>query len=62
MKMKRALWLAVVVGTSSAFVPPTSVAIAQSAGDLVGTWQLVSAVNTAKNGTSQTSSDRTRRA
>lgn len=41
---------ALLSGACFALVSTTDVATAQSASDLVGTWQLVSAVNTAKDG------------
>ncbi len=51
MKTKNAVGIAVLGVTCFAFLSATSVASAQSASDLVGTWQLVSVVNTAKDGT-----------
>jgi hypothetical protein len=51
MKSRNAVGTAVLSATCFAFLSASNVASAQSTGDLVGTWQFVSAVNTAKDGT-----------
>jgi hypothetical protein len=49
--MKSKMLMPVVIGAAFALVSTAHVAMAQSASDLIGTWQLVSALNTAKDGT-----------
>jgi len=51
MTTKRATAAAAIGGACLAFVATTHAAMAQTAKDLVGSWQLVSVVNTTKDGT-----------